>query len=1597
MIERIKNIKFTITVFIGFIAFLTYVSLTAATINSNKKSDGKSVSKSVKNDNDKLLAKTYKGVFDLQKNTVSNVDFYTTNYGIFGLDVAHLTGGGYWPKGSLNQYIFGGGFWFGAQKNKAGSSDTSQRTTLVEVTYNPNSAKSWFVPGRINVDGPGASSQDIDLVEQNDPLRFRTYFSIDFKTASGEPIDIAQGTNWPIWDAAPDINEDTLKVNRYYGYYIPQVELRNTTTFKKGPSFISGEDIFSTYKDTDLNYYEGGMAFRRDRGYPLRLQVEQMIYSWGFGDYRDFIFVKYEITNYSKDTLWNCWLAPVMDVDIARAPATGYGASNDKVKFYDCYSDTTLNLAVQWTNTDRGETGYGFGYLGFDFLESPSIAKYYKIELKPIIVDGDTIRVDTIKTRRLWDPVIDKDLPMDNFVRKDKKVYKNEDQLGLVTFRNWSIDADPQGDDERYKFISLGIRDGDTGPGDKRFMMATGNFHMSPADTVRVVEGIILANTAKGNEADGTCEDMAELVRKDKFAQEVYDKNFRAPTAPDRSVIFGENQRQEVFGFNNTNIIKWDSTSEMSVDVDERGLDFMGYRIYRSRNKSLDTFDVNSITGSNQYPAGKGPFGWKQVAEYAIRPAFVKSIHRSGPQNKLDLSYPLIDSLEIIGPYIDATGNIIDSMAIRVMRIGTGVYTNIRRRYLSHEGKDTLYNYYPIISFIDTSYFNGPWGKYYYDMVKSDPNATIDKDGSVSRIFNNNKYVLNYDPSIKNPIFEDAMVGIVKLNPSIIKFNPLYFQKSTNYTSEKWIENIDTLFPDGIVGQYKMVYDDKLKKNVAVRLTTDSIYIFDSKRNDIVNGIPTILIDVWSKQDYKKSMSDTIKIDMIRDFIYTSIQNSAIKLEIPDFQQSEEVRKNVIAPWMSFITNNRTFVDIGDDNRDGYIQANDDPGKTERMLNNMEYYYKIIALDEGDFIQPTNMKGNTGGEGLPNFATSIPTAAPAGDRPVIEVIHVDSSLVGGLYNFQFFSIDNDRLIQRFEGHELELIFQPNWTQSLYLFEKGNVGEFGLYKSIAVLRDKMTGDTLYSGIMYYEDQPCDFSFYNLFSENAASTVLTDTAIVDVAHNRILDFGTPFAKGVVTRTGRFYSGNFNNPDYCYTNGWKDNVKGILGFSFDFTLQQFAGRFRPDSTTLDNPYGPGVTAQTPVNFIGDPSELTFRVNPNLVETTQLVDFDYKTGNRIYGSFNNGPALYEVEFLPGATETMELSYKRGTAKNTFVADYLNIKVTNLTQMKRPLGNGDSVFVKFPIDVPSMDIQPVDSIGKFRLFNDSAYNTLFFSIRLYPDPRNLPYYGVNTNEFIGKFNIASYGFVSNATQKRDEWSNNFKLPDYPAKPTTGLFTKYSLASYVGVQGKYLKTGYSLDKKDTIDFVNLLNISGVQFVFDFANKGKRFSPGGNEWKNKDNYNIWTAQDFKSGDKVYLKTYGGALGFPWPGATVIAKVGKSVPENDNFTDAMLDQVMVVPNPYYITHQGVKSPYDAKIYFTKLPKKCTIDIYTITGDLVISRQHDEANNDGAETRNAVDVWDLLSKNKQRVQSQAFIAVISTPNGAQSVKNFSVVVGGFRIIEE
>jgi hypothetical protein len=1010
----------------------------------------------------------------------------------------------------------------------------------------------------------------------------------------------------------------------------------------------------------------------------------------------------------------------------------------------------------------------------------------------------------------------------------------------------------------------------------------------------------------------------------------------------------------------------------------------MGYQIFRARRANLDGYSPNNEQGSNEYPLGRGPLGWKPIAAYSLRTPFIKTDIPAGKPGEGDKDVmPLIDDFEILGPYTDASGNVIDTMAVRIMRRGVGVtgFSNMNGGIAS----------------VDTSAFSAPWGHDWFRILKEDPSIEIENDGTITANYNGQRQSLIYStsPSRRHYIFDSVFVGVAHLNKSLLKFNPLFYQRKILNRPQSYFRYLDSIYPDWVVGQRKRVYEASIGDSVWLRYTTDTVYLKNTVKRGEVDGNPQTFVEAWVPRPLNLQ-NDSLHVLEVRDSIIAYIQQSQVKIDYPDYETREHTRSKVIAPYMAWRTNNRTLTDIGDDNRDGWLNADPNPTITERLLNNIEYFYKIESFDEGDYTQPTEMKFNMASPGLPNFTTAIPTAAPVDKLPELEVIYVDSARIGGLSNFQFFAVDQDRVQQRFAGDTLELLMNPYWDQISLTLGGSTAGKLGLYRTLATIKSRMTGDTLYYGLLSYESQPCQVSFYNLFTENAASYVLSDTVIVDTIGGKDIDFGTARARGVVTRTGRFFSGDFSYPGYCYSQNWTQNAYGILGFSFNFTIQQYAGRLRPDTVEIAQ----GVTATVNVKPIPEVADRITSGNPNVVMVTQPVAFNYSTYSMIYGSFNNGPAIYEVEFLPGGTQEVDLSYKKAASQNKFVVPYLNLRVRNIAEYLRPVaGATDSVAVKYPLEITNMNIPPVSGIRKTKRFDGITDYTGLYPINLFPDPRNLTQLGMNTDEFIGKYNIYAYGYVAYDNVHSRVTTNRLSRTNQVARPITGLGSGADDATFTGLQGRYYMTGVSVDGKDTVDFVNVFNGGGLQFAFDFANKGLinvRESEGF-VWDRIPDFNLYQAQDFKPGDKVYLKTYGGALGLPMPGAKVLAIVSNKSEGEGYLTDELMDGIQISPNPYYITHQAVKSPYDSKLFFSKLPPKATIEIYTVVGDLITTLNHDEYNNEGAADRHAVAIWDLLSKNRQRVQSQSLIAVITAPNGAKTIKNFSVVVGGFRLIEQ
>ena len=1399
-----------------------FVILAMASVAAYAGTNGTPQRRTEKDKASEQVQRTPRGVFDQQRNVVSNIDFQTTNYGIFGFDVRNGVGGTFWPRGRNNQYIFAGGAWFGARKRPPGSDSLRKR---VMITYNPNSGLSWMVPGTIE-DGDQVITTADDGVN-----KYRTYFSTDFNTTTGVDLYNPTFPSWPIWDKSID---DTVRYNNYFGLYENDPAKRTKDSalgYKKGPAFISEEDVFSVYKDTDLNYYEGGVTKRKADGYPLGFQIEQMVYSWGFGDYADFVFLKYMFihpTNY-KDTLYDCWMAAVQDVDIALRTNPVGGAQNDRARFYS--EEPGLNLAVQWTNGDRGEAGQGFGYLGFNFLESPAI-------------------------------------DAEKFMRKDKRQFPVSEQLGMRTMRNWPITEDPIENEDRYNFISSQRLDGDLGPGDRRLMMATGPFHMRPGDSARIVVGIILGGTANGGDATGTTEDMAELIRKVRFAQSVYDNQFRAPRAPDLSRIkYPRNPAQGSGSFmtfpeegflplNNAIAIQWDSTAEISIDTLERGLDFIGYRIYRARRIDQDTFDVDFRDN-----ARKGPLAWKQIGQFAIASPFLKE-----------------------GAAIGNTGVRIDQFqVVDVVKPGQRKFLVARSVNLQQE----------------------PWGSYFLKQLRN----------------RDSLYGLRINRSDSTIITTGFVSGTNNRVPNFDKLDSIRF---TYFTTD--IEDLPTV---------RRLGSNLQLDTVAAKSAKDSLIKLILGRR--VKMSPFLFNDV----DSVVSPLGDVKLVQVRR----------------PWEESNEVRKQLIAKYMRELTKGRVFFDLGDDDRNGQVVYSANPEASEKLINNIDYTYAVRAYDEGDYLLPTAPKLNGRSVGLANVVVATPLASRPGNAAAFTFTTDDANRkkLGGIYNVRLLVNDQQRFNQLFAGRTLELEFYRFWA-GLNTVPNSTAPGDGLYGVLFTLRDSATREELNAWSSFLPPELCrtgDNSGY--FSENS----------VVYAHSLPFGLGLPDSRDKAIRSGAFTS-----DANCFPNKY---AYGALGLAFDYAIEQWGGIYRADTAFVaSGPAGYPVSKSNALTSVYNNSNELNPAPPYI----QLPYPDFVPAQPWATSYNNGPGIYEVTFKEGGTESIRTNFEVAAGRDSLITfsdvPYLTYDIKNVYSFERqdPRADGTvgtaTVGYDFNLTPQVLDYAKIPAA----------------QVLQFPNPEAV---------LLGHFTGATFG-----------WRNT-RGSDFRPSTLARLAAQSNDGKPVGEQNRYyLSRRLSTGGGDTLDFTHVIALGGTQFVLDFAQLGRirsnrTITDAAPTPSNP--ISQWATEDVKPGDKIRLLTFGGAFGFPFDSAKAYIRVAQYDPYTaqsnaQSYSDEQLEQVQVVPNPYYVTHEGVTTPFQGQLYFTRLPRVCKITIYTTNGEIVTVIDHNELTGVSPDKAGA-DVWNLLSKNNQRVASQMLVAKIETPEGASVIRKFTIVVGPARVV--
>jgi len=137
-------------------------------------------------------------------------------------------------------------------------------------------------------------------------------------------------------------------------------------------------------------------------------------------------------------------------------------------------------------------------------------------------------------------------------------------------------------------------------------------------------------------------------------------------------------------------------------------------------------------------------------------------------------------------------------------------------------------------------------------------------------------------------------------------------------------------------------------------------------------------------------------------------------------------------------------------------------------------------------------------------------------------------------------------------------------------------------------------------------------------------------------------------------------------------------------------------------------------------------------------------------------------------------------------------------------------------------------------------------------------------------------------------------------------------------------------------------------------------------------------DFHIGRIIFSDNTGGEISAPAPGTVVLFVTNKPNLAEDVFQFQTrppwegltwdLDNVKVVPNPYYGHSQYELSSYQKRVKFINLPRECTIRIFTLGGDHVRTLNKDDTTTEI--------FWDLETKYGIPVASGMYIWYLDAP---------------------
>ena len=465
----------------------------------------------------------------------NQINMFVTNIGSFAWDLATGNSGLYYPKGQSKTAIFAAGLWLGC---KVGG-----ETRTVVAEYSQEYKPGIILPGSANTATPGGVGDNSSKPD---------YIAYKVARFSGNPSDTTH-----LERANPDAlaGEDPLIHHAWSEYMrgavpygaptrvwdLPDPDNPGSTVPVLGPDVLGDQMIWTVYNDADAS------AHTNDAGdsSPLGIEIQQTTFAFNRqGALGNTVFLKYRLINKGIQTLDEMYISQWSDPDL--------GGAGDDLVGCDTLPDLTgkprsLGYCYNATNNDQ-LYGAAPPAVGFDFFKGP-------------VVGGDT--------------------------------------LGLASFDKYINGTDPSSSEQTYNYMSGLTRDGDpvvdpfgnvtkffhagdpvaptpgswldTNPSDRRLLLSSGPFTMSPGDTQEVVVAVIIG------QGSNRLSSVSSLRFNDNFAQDAFNKNFDLPSPPPQPVT-------DVTSNHQTLTLSWDSGSRENYT--QPGYAFEGYNVYQGSTVS---------------------------------------------------------------------------------------------------------------------------------------------------------------------------------------------------------------------------------------------------------------------------------------------------------------------------------------------------------------------------------------------------------------------------------------------------------------------------------------------------------------------------------------------------------------------------------------------------------------------------------------------------------------------------------------------------------------------------------------------------------------------------------------------------------------------------------------------------------------------------------------------------------------------------------------------------------------------------------------------------------------------------------------------------